>query len=429
MSGKWLFSSSTSGGWSLALRLANLATGLVTIGIVARSQGTVRFGAWSVLVSVVTGLLFLDLGLGNALVRESAALAARSDRPGAIGLMVAAQRLLLLRVGLPLCILAGAGAVVVAASGFTTGALSTADAAGSVLAVGLLVPLVAILGIAPRVRVGLGEVGQSAAIQCVGCAVQVASVAMLGPQPLTIGLLVAINFLSQLVGFGLDTVLLRRSSATYTPTLLSDHTKLEGRHFMVLAAASFAGFGADAVLVGTLVGPASAAVVALAAKIILTPQSVVASYFGPRWGVIARQEANRPDQLPQVVWRTVAVGAVSTTAACVVAGLFAEPLVRLVAGPGYRIPWTVLWATVLAGAVLGTAGVIAIAVNGLGQVARWTRVAVAAALLNVALGVALCLSIGAAGAPLATALAHGLVGVPLSVRLVLTRLRDLAHEV
>lgn len=428
MSGRWLFSRSTSGGWSLALRLANLTTGLVTIGIVARSQGAVRFGAWSVLVSVVTGLLFLDLGLGNALVRESATLIARSDRSGAIRLMVAAQRLVLLRVGLPSCILACVGAVLIAASGFTTEALSTADAVGSVLTVGLLVPLVALLGIAPRVRVGLGEVGPSAAIQCVGCAVQVVSAALLGPQPLTIGLLVAINFLSQLVGFGLDTVLLRRSLATFAPTGVPDSIKVEGRHFMVLAAAAFVGFGADAVLVGTLVGPASAALVALAAKIVLTPQGVVASYFGPQWGVIARHEAARPEQLSRVVWRTMAAGSASTTAVCILAGVLAEPLTRIVAGPGYRIPPAVLWATVLAGSVLGTAGVTAIAVNGLGQVARWTRIAVVSALLNLTLGIALCISVGAAGAPLATALAHGLVGVPLSVTLVQSRLRELAHR-
>ena len=91
----------SAGPWSLANRLSNLATGLVTVGVVARTQGEDRFGVWYVVVAVATGLMVADLGLGNALVRESGLLVAEGRRSGAVGLLGTARRRVMLVVALP----------------------------------------------------------------------------------------------------------------------------------------------------------------------------------------------------------------------------------------------------------------------------------------------------------------------------------------
>jgi Na+-driven multidrug efflux pump len=62
--------------------------------------------------------------------------------------------------------------------------------------------------------------------------------------------------------------------------------------------------------------------------------------------------------------------------------------------------------------------------NGLGLVSAQLRLAVASAAANIAIGALLCLRIGAVGAPLATALAHGLIGIPMAAIAVHARLQD-----
>ena len=75
-----------------------------------------------------------------------------------------------------------------------------------------------------------------------------------------------------------------------------------------------------------------------------------------------------------------------------------------------------------AGMVMGVGGALALPMNALGLVSGQLRLGTISAVCNVVLGTVLCLTIGAAGAPLATAVAHGVVGVPLAAMAVRERL-------
>ena len=412
-----------AGAWSTALRVATLLTALLTVAVVARTQGEDRFGSWTVAVAVVSGLLILDLGLGNVLVRTSGRLAASGRAEEVPGLVAAARRYAALRISAPTAVIGVVAAAVVLATGATLGDLDTIDLSTTVLALGLVSPALALLYMAPRARIGLGQVTQSSRLGILGCVVQVVVVVVGVRARVPLGLLVAANFTSQLVGWGLDTLVVRRSAPPGPTVTLDPALVRDGRRYQVLVISGFAGFNADAILVGAIVGPAAAGLVALAARVVLTPSMVVTSWFTPRWGTVARTEVHRPEDVRSLVLRTVLWAGGVSAAASVTAGVLAGPLVRIIAGPGFEVPSDVVWATVPAGVVLGVAAALAVALNGLGLVAEQLRLGVASALVNLALGVVLCVRLGAVGAPLATAVAHGLIGIPMSVLAVRERLR------
>lgn len=412
-----------AGAWSAALRVATLLTALLTVAVVARTQGEDRFGSWTVAVAIVSGLLILDLGLGNALVRSSGRLAASGRADEVPGLVAAARRYAAVRISAPTVAIGVLASGVVLVSGTTLGDLDTVDLSSTILVLGLVGPALALLYMAPRARIGLGEVPQSSRLGVLGCLVQVVVVVVGVRARVPLGLLVAANFTSQLVGWGLDTLVVRRSgppdpTATLDPTLVRD-----GRRYQVLVISGFAGFNADSILVGAIVGPAAAGLVALAARVVLTPSMVVTSWFTPRWGTVARAEVQRPGEVRSMVLRTVLWAGAVSAGVSVAAGVLAGPLVRIIAGPDFEVPGDVVWATVAAGVVVGVAAALAVALNGLGLVSEQLRLGVASALVNLTLGVVLCVLLGAVGAPLATAIAHGLIGIPMAAFAVRERLR------
>jgi O-antigen/teichoic acid export membrane protein len=415
---------SGAGPWSTALRIASLLTSLLTVTVVARTQGEERFGSWTVAVAIVSGLLILDAGLGNALVRTSGRLLAGGHGHRVPVQLAASLRYTALRISGPVAVVAVAAAAAIVATDASVGELDSVDLGSSVLAVGLVGPALALLGMAPKVQVGLGRVPQSSRRGLIGCVGQLVVVLACAWLQAPLGLLVAANFTSQLIGWGLDTIAIRpmrvrHGSGAPDPELLRD-----GRRYQTLVLAGYAGFNADPLIVGAIVGPTSAGLVSLAARVILTPQMVVTSWFSPRWGTVARAELERPDEVRGLVLRTVVWGGAIATGATVAAGLLAGPLVRIIAGPDFSVPTDVVWATVASGVVLGIAAALAVALNGLGLVAQQLRLSVGSAAANLVLGVILCIRFGAVGAPLATAIAHGLIGVPMSLIALADRLRS-----
>jgi O-antigen/teichoic acid export membrane protein len=404
--------------------VASIVTALATVSVVARAEGENRFGSWTVAVAAVGGLLILDLGLGNALVRTTGRLRAAGQREHALDLLATGRRRAARRISGPIAAIGVAGAVIAAATGTHTDSLDTSDLWTTILAVGLVAPALALLGMAAKVRTGLGEIRQSSTFGIIGCIAQLAVVALGVAASLPLGALVAANFTSQLVGWGLDSFALRRQPDHPPTPAPDDELLVAGRRFQVLTIAGYAGFNADALLVGAIVSPAAAGLVGLAARVVLTPQIVVTAWFSPRWGSIARTEVEAPDQVRPLVLRTIGWAGATTAAVSVVAGLIAQPVVDVIAGSNYTLSTGLVWATVAAGVVLGIASAIAFVMNGLGLVSAQLRLAVASAAANIAIGALLCLRIGAVGAPLATALAHGLIGIPMAAIAVHARLQD-----
>lgn len=416
------------GTWTLALRVANLLTTLFTIAVFTRALGPSAFGSWAVLTALVLAMAAIDLGLGPALIRRAGMLSVGSGAASVAPLVRAARRQILRRSGVALA-LAGATASIVA----THVDVELIGLDGLELAIGLVVAggvacALAMLGLASRARIGLGETGPSSRLQLWGCLAQVPLVLLINFTGGPLSLFVAISFASQLIGFSLDSIVVARRGHPGQPMVALDRQlRRQGLGYMVIVSAGAAGFGLDAIVTGAVLGPVEAGLVALAARIILTPQSLVAAAFMPAWAEYARAERLGDTDALHTIFRRTTVGASAACAlTCTGAAVMARPVGRVIAGPSYELDTLLIWTTALAGTVLGSAAAVALGLNGLGLVRVQVRIAVMSGTANLALSVVLCRAIGVSGAPLATGIVHSFLGfVPawLAVSAKLRRLK------
>lgn len=416
------------GAWSLTLRLGNLTTTLITVAFFTRALGPSSFGSWSVLTAVVVGMGFLDLGLGHALIRRTGRSVVTSDRSEALAFLSEAQHVVTRRVAIPVVLFSFTLAAVSAIANLHVLGLSGPDLWSSIAVGGLIAASIAVLGLAPKVRIGIDEVAPSARYQLVGCAAQIPVVALVATTDAPLGVYLLASLTSQLIGFGLDSLRLSGGDRSRVRHALDDETKHEGRAYMMLSLLGFAGFGLDPLITGAILSPTDAGLVALAARIIITPQGLVLSLFQPSWGRFARIEHESPRDLRGLVRRSTLLAGGATVAVCVVAGLLARPILSVLAGPTYQFTTPLIWATVAAGSAMGIASAIAFAMNGLGLVWSQFRISSVAITVNVILSIALCSTIGLAGAPLGTAIAHTTLALVPGALLVHRRLEAVAES-
>ncbi len=399
------------GSWSLFLRIGNLLTTLATIFAFTRALGPEHFGSWAVLSTVVVSLAFVDLGLGHSLVRRCGQLLEEQGREAALEELASVQACLLHRVVTPLVVGGAMVGMLAWVAGTELLSLSGVRLFAVCLTCGLLAAVMAVLGAAPKARLGLGELRASSALQLSGCAVQVVLVGVLVMTGGPFWVFLVVSFSSQLVGFGLDTAVVGAWPRRRAASVPGEDLRHAGKAFMWLSILGFAGFTLDPVIAGVVLGPTEAGLVALAARVIVTPQSVLSSAFQPRWGHLARLERSDPRAVPRSARQTIALASTLAVLSCVAAGLLADPIVDILAGPGYHLSAALVWSTVAAGCVMGAGAALAVVLNGLGLVWNQLRIAAMSASVNVVASIVLCVSIGVAGAPAATSVSHLLLGV------------------
>ena len=393
----------------MALRVANLATTLVTIAVYSRALDPDIFGLWAVLQALVLAATVVDLGLGAATIRHAGASAAEGNRAHGLVMVRSAQHFILARSAPVLVVAAAAVWITAPITRPSVLGLAGLELGLTAMTIALVAIAVAILGLAPKARIGLGEVAESCRLQLLGCAVQVVLVLLLGISGGPLLVYVLISFSSQIVGFGLDTFALTRGirADSVVPAV-----RREGWGFVVIMVAGTAGFGLDSVITGAVLGPTEAGLVALAARIVLTPQSFVLAAFAPTWGEFARAHIDLTANDFRSLYRkrlaaTVLLGA----SICGLAGLTATWSAAVLAGDRYQLTTGLVWSTVAAGVVMTASGAVSVALNGLGVVWAQAPIAAASAVGNVLLSILLCSVIGLPGAPLATAIVHALFGL------------------
>jgi O-antigen/teichoic acid export membrane protein len=378
---------------------------IVVVPIVSSHLTPAELGIWTLLVTAVALLGFVDLGLGSGLLTSLSSAVGRGDRVGARRL-VSAATVGMLAVSAIVALLA---IVVVprvdwaSVLGVEPGTASGVDTA--VLVLVLLVVVAVPLGVGQRVHLAYQQGWAASAVTGVGSLLGMALVVAAARSEAGLPWFVAAMLGGPVVAYGVETAwVLTRSHRDLRPRLAHvDRAELvtlvrAGGYFFILAVTAAAAYQTDALIIAHRLGADEVARFGVAARLFLLAPTLLTAALLPLWPAygeaVARGDAGwvRSTLRRSVGWCFV-VTLVTSTALV----LGARPLLRTwapsVADPPLGLLVALgLWAVV---SVCSTA--LGVYLNGVGRVRVQVLLALLMAVANVGASVALVGPLGLAG--------------------------------
>jgi O-antigen/teichoic acid export membrane protein len=276
---------------SVFSRFIALAVIFVSMRVALPYLGEARFGVWATISSLTTLMMIFDLGIGNSMVSQVARLAAQDEGAALRKLMITGLSMLVL-IGMLL------GAVLVSLAAWAPlswlykGASPALieEARGALMLFGVLFGLSIPLQAVNRIYAGLQEGYISS------CAVGVMGVVSLLALPFMptvhagIASLVLITYGLQVVAGAILLVALHRRFKLALPRFADfGESKVRdlvasGGLFFILQVTGVIGWDMDAILLSSLIGPASAATYAVVQRMFMLVAGPLAIVNAPLWG-------------------------------------------------------------------------------------------------------------------------------------------------
>jgi O-antigen/teichoic acid export membrane protein len=395
-------------------RVVSIAGTFVTVPLVLGELGDVRFGALVLVTQLATLLVFSDLGLGNGLVSSLAAALAVDDRARARAL-VSSTWFLLVAVTL------GAGAVFVAAVAGVDWAgllglhsLDDAEVTRSIAVFAVLFLVGIPASIAQKIHLARQEGWQANAWQTVGAVLTIAATVACVLVSASLPWFVAAAVGGSVVSAVLNCAWLFLRSPEMRPRPADASRPVvrfilgSGSLFLVLGAAGAVAYQTDALVISHLLGPDEVTTYNLALRLFLIPGLAVSFLLAPLWPAFGDAFA-RDDHAwaRQTLRRAVLFGALVNVPGALVLVLFGQRLVDLWVGAGeVELPTLLLVSFGIWTALNAISGPMAMFLNGAQVIGFQVKCALAMALSNIVLSIALTGWLGVAGPVLGSVVAQ-----------------------
>jgi O-antigen/teichoic acid export membrane protein len=402
-----------TGASSGVARIVSLVVALVSVRLAVHTLGVEDFGVYVALAAVVNLLSFLDVGIGNALIREVAAASVDREDDATLATLVSSAFF-------PLVVLVSvAGSVFAAALAAvdltqllnTPPSFSRSELAG--LAFLAFVPFVLSLplGIVVRVRYGLQEGHVSNAWQAAGFGVQLVLVGVAASAGAGLPVFVVLLGLGRVLGYLADLVALWMRHGWSRPRLRSVEAGTArrllttGLAFFVLSISAAVGYQTDALVISHFRGSSETTTYAVTFQLAMICPALLSLFLNALWPAYseAEQRGDRP-WIQRTFARSFALSVPVAVVAAAVLVVAAPAIIEVWIGQGVDPPSSLLWASALFIVVNALTAPLAALLNGIGLVRQQAVAAMVMAVSNVALSIALVQRLGIAGPVLATSL-------------------------
>jgi O-antigen/teichoic acid export membrane protein len=411
---------------SAAARAIGLLTALISVPLTFRYLGAERYGIWMVLISIVAGMSFADLGIGNGLMNAVSEAYGKDDHhlvreyvSSALGLMLCVAGFLTLAGALaypflPWPRLFNVKSEEVAAEG----AIAFLVLYGSFV---VNIPL----GVISRAQAGLQKGYWSQMISAFG------NILSLGAMLLVIWLrgglvwLVFASVFAGIIATGLNGWLLFRRH----PWLIPSWRAFRGRSaskifklglmFFVLQCAFAVGYTSDNIVIAQVLGAATVAAYAVPQKLFSLVSMVVSMGIAPLWPAYGEALA-RGD----VSWvRRVFLGSLRLTLSisvplCALLAIAGPWILRVLFGKSLHASVSLLVVLALWGIIGSVSSTVATLLNGVGVLKVQTIASVFASLSNLALSIHLTRHLGVIGVCLGSITTQLLITFPIYLMLI-----------
>lgn len=287
--------------WSTIAKSAAAANLFLTVPFVLHALGSVKFGVWATLVSLVTIAGFLDFGIGNGTMNLVAAAHSRGNNQVVSSILREGLRTL---IGVGFCLAVVTVIVLPLVSWQRLLGLSdtmSSNVRGAVAVVLFSIVLAVPLNLANRVQLGIGRGDRAFRWQAVGQMLAAATVILLAKLNASLIALVAAAVSTPLITSFINSWLMWHdpffvcSSATIRQPKIASYIRREGALFFVLQLAAALAFSADLPLISALRSPVDAGNYAIAQRLFLIVPMTLSLLWLPLWPIY-RQALARGDR-------------------------------------------------------------------------------------------------------------------------------------
>ena len=405
---------------SLGARAVTLLTSLVSIPLTYRYLGADRYGIWMVLTSIIGAMAFADLGIGNGLVNAISDAYGKGDRE-------LARRHLTSAITLLLCI-----AAIVCVAGLASypfipwmrvfnvrSAPAAAEGAKAFLVLFLWFVANIPLGIVARAQAGLQEAYWSQVVAACGSAVSLAALVVVVFIRGSLPLLVFASTFGTILGVFVNGWVLFRRRPWLLPhrgAFSADSVKMIlklGLMFFVLQVAGSIGFTSDNIVIAQILGAAAVAVYAVPQKLFSIVSVLVTIGLGPMWPAYGEAIARGDiEWVRKAFWGSLRWVVLVVTPTCALLAFIGPWIVRVVMGKSLSVPISVFIILGIWGAVAAVSNVVAVLLNGSGELRDQTIIATIASVSNLALSISLTRRFGVLGVCLGSIISQLTITIP-----------------
>ncbi len=414
--GKASLAMGASGGISL---LVSLALAPLTLGYL----GAERFGIWMAAVALTAVLEPLDLGIRNALMTRLATADARGRNRESSELILAAFRVLAaLSAGLILVVIVAAFVLPFDQLFGVSSESGRAVITPVVLVVGCGLALNLPLGLVDTIFLGYREGERTGTMLSLGHLLSLGSVVALSSLRADLPWLAAGLISGPIVARGIQARRLwaeGRLTISGTPTPVATRSSLfsSARFFFALQVAVAVGFAADQLVISSMLGAEAVATYAVPARAFAVVSTAVAVLVRPLWPAMTEAKATGDWRWAVRTFRRllVAVGGFAVVASALLAALGPDVYARM--GRGEVAPtWSLIIANALWAVLLAVGTAVGTVLNGLDIRKPLLVTAIAMAIANIAVSIALVGPLGVAGPVWGSVISYTVcVVLPLSI--------------
>lgn len=400
-------------------------TSLVTVPLTLGYLGAERYGLWMTIASLISFLIFTDLGLGNSLLTAIAKAYGRRDDAAASRLIGSATWLLVMvGLGVALLFVVASTFINLAAVFNITDPVARAEVGPAALVFGMLYAVSLPLSTVSQIRYGLQEGYVDSAFAAAGNLLGLGLILLVIALQLGLPYLVLAFMGAPLIMQVANGLMLFRGERRFLaprPSQFDGRTSIallgSGWQFLVLQVAVAGAFYSDSLIAARLLGPSAVAEYAVVTRLFLVPAVFVAAITAPLWPAYGDAHAHGDvDWIKKAFARSLFISVAVAFVAAFLLTLFVGPILMWWLG-GSLAPPTLLVAGVAVWTVMNAAGTsIAMLLNGLHLLRFQMATAVLMAGLNVTLSIILASRIGIAGVVFGTIAAYTLATlVPMAV--------------
>lgn len=288
-----------AGAWSMVAKACAAANLFIAVPFVLSALGTLQFGAWATLVSLVAFSGFLDFGLGNGTMNLVAAAHGRGNQPEVRAVISQGQRTL---TKVAICLALVLILVFPLVPWHYLVGLPASMSGQSRLAAGIVLVSIILavpLNLASRVQLGLGRGDRAFRWQALGQLLALGLVIGLAEQHASLATLTAAAISAPLVGAVANTLQLHRDMAAIRSTRMNEcrdlaHTiRREGLLFFVLQLAAALAYACDLPLISLLRGAEEAGRYAIVQRLFGVIPMGLSLVWAPLWPIYRQALAAR----------------------------------------------------------------------------------------------------------------------------------------
>lgn len=388
-------------------KVTSLAAMVISVPLVVRNFGQERYALWATITSTITLLVFADFGLGNGLLNVIAESDGSDDSAAAVSYISTGFYVLLSIALLGAIVLRFAYPVISWKQVFNLHSATAIREAGPAVAVFIGCFLAQLpLGVVQRVQFGYQEGFLAQIWSAAGNLLGLAGLCWVVHSRLGLPLLIlAIAGAPVLTGVLNSLVFFTVQRPWLLPRISQVSSKAAARllglgfYFFVLQIAGAVGYQTDNIILAQVMGTASVAIYAVAAKLFVMIPSFINLVMMPLWPAYGEAFA-RGDAawMKNTLRRSLLLSVGVTVLVGTALVIFGRPLIRGWVGTGVEPPLGLLvalaiWAVVASGVSVP----VAMFCNGIGFVRVQAICSVLMALSNVALSIGLTRMIGICG--------------------------------